>query len=66
MMTSCICKFTATISQYDGVCLNLLLIAGSTGAAAGKDDVWGVIWLSGQAAMEMEACTDAEVECTAT
>lgn len=29
--------------------------------STGKEDIWAVMWMSGEAAEEMEACTDAEV-----
>ena len=34
---------------------------GATDASTGKEDIWAVMWMSGEAAEEMEACTDAEV-----
>ena len=41
--------------------LTLLPGPGTTDASAGKEDIWAVMWMSGEAAEEMEACTDAEV-----
>ena len=41
--------------------LTLLLGSGTTDASTGKEDIWAVMWMSGEAAEEMEACTDAQV-----
>ena len=37
---------------------------GSIGSVTEDCDTWGVMWVSGRAAMEMEACTDAQVSCS--
>ena len=37
---------------------------GSMGTVARDNNIWGVMWVSGRAAVEMEACTDAEVSCS--